>query len=55
MKITIDVPECPCGCGQPVKVLICKYAENKCRYKIATENYIINNIPSKSLDKSGKA
>lgn len=41
MKITIDIPECECGCGKPVKIKLFKYFDKGCRYRVWLRNSIV--------------
>lgn len=43
--------KCPCGCGKPVrtKIITLKYAEDKCRYKVAKRNALQRKIEREKL------
>ena len=53
MKITIDVPECECGCGKPVKIKLFKYFDKGCRYRVWLTNSIVKEARKLLADKKG--
>lgn len=53
MKITIDVPECECGCGEPVKVSIWKYVNRTHAYRVYQNNLIIKKARELIAEKKG--